>query len=287
VTTGGAIRIALATLVALLPACGPADGETAPLTVRRDSGAVAIVENRAPAWGETSRWTVDSVPIFVPATTGASASAEFQWLLNVYRLSDGSVVTLDRAAPFVRAFDSSGAARWSAVAQGDGPGELRQPALLSRIHGDSLVVDDGASPRALLLAPDGTLSGTLPPRLVAADSAGAAQERPVAALLRVADGGALAFAATFAREEMEGTGIVTPRVPFYHLARDGRATALGRWPYLTTAQRSAPSVHVLFGARAAFAAAADGFVYGFPADDALRSLLIAVIGELVAPPRTR
>ncbi|HEU4629351.1 MAG TPA: hypothetical protein VFS08_06375, partial [Gemmatimonadaceae bacterium] len=144
-------------LLALAAACTPADDETTiQTTTRRDSAGVTVVENHAPRWGRSPRWTVDSVPLFAPSSADDAPAPIFTRLLNVYRLADGTVVTLDGSAPFVRAFDASGRPRWSAVARGDGPGELRRPAVLSRIRGDSLVVDDGASPRALLLAPDGT-----------------------------------------------------------------------------------------------------------------------------------
>jgi hypothetical protein len=245
---------------------GDADGPA-----RRDSASIAIVENSAARWGDDRRWTVDSVPIFAPAATPSGLhDAGFQLLLNVHRLADGSVVVLDMAAPFVRAFAADGSPRWTAVGRGEGPGEVVAPALLSRIRGDSLVVEDARTTRSLLLGSDGGIVGALPGRLVRPPD-GDGRERLLQPAIRLADGALVGYTPVMRRAELAGDGIAAPRWPAYVMSRDGEhVTALGEWRFVTTAQLAAPSVHVVFGATAALAPTPDGFLYGFPTSGELR-----------------
>ncbi len=250
-------------------ACAGGDAAPAERSAARDSAGVRIVENRAPAWEGRTAWRVDSAPIFeIDDATTPGDAADFQHVVGVLRLSDGSVVVLDRAEPFVRAFDATGALRWSAIGRGSGPGELEAPALLSRIRGDSIVVDDGATPRALLLSPAGEIAGDLPGRLVPAPG-GVAGRRPLHPDARLADGALVGAAMVMPpRAELDGEGMVPVRWPAYVFARDGeRTTELGALPRGMLAQSRAPSVHVLFGARATFAPRGDGFLFGFPSGD--------------------
>lgn len=162
------VSLLLGTVV-LLSGCDTGRGTATESFAVRDSGSVRIVESSAPAWGEDTRWFVDSAPMFVAVHSRRDASlTEFQHLLQVQRLGDGSIVVLDMAEPFVRAFGVDGELLWTAVSRGDGPAEIREPALLSRIRGDTLIVEDGQSPKSLMLSPQGRVVGALPSRLVVA-----------------------------------------------------------------------------------------------------------------------
>lgn len=264
-------RLLAAAAVGSIVACGTDAEVAAESVVRRDSGSVQIVENSSALWGEGARWSVDRTPIFaLAAASDAPDMYDFQRLLQVYRLADGSVVVLDMGEPFVRAFDAKGGLLWSAVRRGDGPGEIRDPALLSRIRGDSLVVEDSRTPRSLLLSPEGQVVGTLPSRLVPAPDGGAG-DRMLYPAVRLQDGSLVAYTPVMRREQMQGVGMVVPKWPAYLMSRNGDSvSALGDWSLITAAQLSAPSVHIVFGARAALAQTPDGFLYGFPTTPELR-----------------
>ncbi len=253
-------HVASLALLIAASACGSDEtdaalNDTAP--TQRDSASITIIENRLPSWGDGTPWLVDSAPLMAP--TYASSAVEFQHLLSVHRLADGSVVALDMTPPFVHALAPDGSLLWSAINRGEGPGEIRAPALITRIRGDTLVLEDADTPRSLLLAGDGTVLGLLPSRLIRlSDGDG---ERMLQPAVRLADGSLVGYTPIMRRVELAGDGIVSPRWPAYLMSRDGeQVTALGEWRFITTAQLAAPSVHVVFGSTAALAPTPDGFL---------------------------
>src|SRR5690606_4695970 len=129
----------LAVVLISSTACDTAGGSSS-TSVRRDSAGVTIVENTGPSWRAGEEWTVDTVPLLAVAPD-AGQHAEFQGIMNVIRLDDGTVVANDRRGPFVRAFAPDGSVRWTAVREGDGPGELRSAGFIQRLAGDSISVE--------------------------------------------------------------------------------------------------------------------------------------------------
>lgn len=288
-TRGACSRLLGVATACIITACGPDARVSTGDAVRRDSGSVHVVENGSALWGDDARWSVDRTPSFaLAAADSASDMHDFQRLLQVYRLADGTVAVLDMGEPFVRAFDAKGGLLWSAGRRGDGPGEIRDPALLSRIRGDTLIVEDSRTPRSLLISPRGNLLGTLPSRLVAAPGGGTG-DRMLYPAVRLRDGSLLAYTPVMRREEMEGVGIVVPKWPVYLMSRSGDSvSALGDWPLITAAQLSAPSVHVVFGARAVLSQTPEGFLYGFPTTSELRMFdASGVVRTVLRTPGTR
>lgn len=71
------------------------------------------------------------------------------------RLSDGTLVVVDRQTRSIRFFDAQGQHLRSAGGQGGGPGEFQNPTLLHRLAGDTLVVLDTQQQRLHWFGPDG------------------------------------------------------------------------------------------------------------------------------------
>src|SRR5690606_22169062 len=169
------------------------------------------------------------VPLFQVEPT-AVQEAQFQRLLHVQRNSDGNVVAVDEAAPFVRAFASSGTPLWTALSQGGGPQEIRPPMLAYGMRGDSIVVEDGSGRDAVIVGPDGAVAMRLRP-LVIQDSATGA-ERAVTPFLRLHDGSALAYEWRLNREDLKGTGFYTPEWTVHVFPRSvDSAWSIGRFRF--------------------------------------------------------
>lgn len=66
---------------------------------------------------------------------------------------------LDRSRR-LRTFDPTGAHRWTAEGERDGPGEFRYATMVRELRGDSLVVWDVAMNRLTLFSPDGGFART-------------------------------------------------------------------------------------------------------------------------------
>src|SRR5690606_28409045 len=147
-------------IAALSTACGDAGADADATSVRRDSAGITIVENSGPAWQPGEEWRVDSTPLFAIAPD-AGEDAEFQIIMGVTRLSDGRVIALDRRAPSVRAFLPAGERAWTAVREGAGPGEVRQPIFLQRLYGDSVAIEAASPLRSLVLTSDGQYAADL------------------------------------------------------------------------------------------------------------------------------
>lgn len=257
----------IALLLAILAACTDGGSRT-DAAVRRDSAGITIVENRAPAWQPGEEWQIDTVPLLA-IDPGAGQGAEFQAITGVVRLSDGTTVALDWREPFVRAFRTNGEVAWTAVRQGDGPGELHNPSLLARIRGDSMIVEEGRSPRTALLTPDGSIAGDMPvfnPSTMESDGSRLVLPAPV---LRLHNGDGIAYLAIMLFSDFTGTGTYTSTGEFYLTSRDGGSRAIGSWPVITRG-RGDHGPFAWFGSRMSIVATPDGFVYGWPAHDELR-----------------
>jgi hypothetical protein len=103
------------------------------------------------------------VPVNSPSI-GARAQDSFTWIVGVKELTDGRVVVVDMAERFVYLLDSTLTGRVVLGRHGQGPGEYLLPSELLEFEGDSVGVIDFARGRALVIEPDGTLGGFLPPR---------------------------------------------------------------------------------------------------------------------------
>jgi hypothetical protein len=257
----------LAVVLISFTACDTVD-DSSNMSVRRDSAGVTIVENTGPSWRAGEEWTVDSVPLFAIAPD-AGQHAEFQGIMNVIRLDDGTVVANDRRGPSVRAFAPDGSVRWTSVREGDGPGELRSAGFIHRLAGDSISVEANLAPKALLLDSDGNYVEELP-IIPVGSSAPDVLGRYSQVMLRMADGAAVGIISELTRAHVEGTAVPTPIMEFHVVHRDGSSSLLGNWPMMTLGTLLTPI--------AAWAPLPDGFLYGWPTQDEFR--VYGASGEL-------
>ena len=137
VTTHAAI-FSTTTLVLLLGACQPAaPGE---LTIAIDSAGVRIVNSDPTSSDATC--TISAEPVLI---IGEDEEDENQWFSSIRgmgRLSDGSVVAVDRTAAEVRIYDETGEHLRSMGRNGEGPGEFSNPFILWITAEDTLWVGD-------------------------------------------------------------------------------------------------------------------------------------------------
>ncbi|WP_419941989.1 hypothetical protein [Candidatus Palauibacter sp.] len=137
-------------------ACGGADVDPS-LVTQRDSAGVQIVEAFRPAWGDSSRWTVDPEPILDLTRSGTGESHEFFRVGAMTRLSDGRVVVSGQQE--IRLYAAAGEFLGSFGREGEGPGEFRQIWGMERVSGDTLLLLD-YDERITVVTPDLTLSRT-------------------------------------------------------------------------------------------------------------------------------
>ena len=130
--------VATAALIALLGACTQ---EVAPdPTSATDSAGVRIVAGDPT--GSDATCTISEEPVLV---IGEDEEDENQWFSSIRgmgRLSDGSVVAVDRTSAEVRVYDATGRHLRSMGRNGEGPGEFANPFVLWITAGDTLWVGD-------------------------------------------------------------------------------------------------------------------------------------------------
>ena len=140
------VRVLVATVlvIATFPACVP---ESSPeSTIVADSAGVRIVTSDPAGWDATC--SISEEPVLV---IGANEEDEDQWFSSIRgmgRLSDGSVVAIDRSSAEVRIYDETGRHLRSMGRYGEGPGEFSNPFILWITAGDTLWVG-GLLPVAL------------------------------------------------------------------------------------------------------------------------------------------
>ena len=124
----------------------PPEPEAPSVTVW-DSAGIEIVENHAPEWGDSARWTMDPEPAFV---IGGSAVVESPddpshliWgIQGVARLSNGNILVHSGGEEAVFLFEPSGELVTRIGRKGQGPGEFIRPQHIQALPGDTLGVWD-------------------------------------------------------------------------------------------------------------------------------------------------
>ncbi len=136
-------------LVAILAvACSEAPAEPPPpvFTVT-DSAGVRMVVNSGRQWGEGEGWQVTAEPVATLGAMDFPVEQQFQNIVGATRLSNGTIVILERADFRLRAFNAAGDLLWTAGGVGDGPGEMRSYAdtgpVLTKLKGDTIQVQNG------------------------------------------------------------------------------------------------------------------------------------------------
>ena len=154
----GCARWMIAASVIGLSSCGSETTRTQPVG-RYDSAGVTIVESRRPLWGDSGRWSIDSLPIVDLTLTDTGAEHEFDRVRSMIRLSDGSLVVANTGTQEIRRYTPAGVFVGSTGRAGEGPGDFRNIQHLERGPADTLLVLDYDG-RVTVLTPDLTLART-------------------------------------------------------------------------------------------------------------------------------
>ena len=116
------------------------------LATERDSAAIRIVENAAPAWGPDQGWVIAPVPeVVIGAPSSPSDGGDEIPLYRVQGarfLSDGRIVVANGGTSEVMVFDTAGTLVRRFGGRGEGPGELESIAGVHLCGGDSIAVVD-------------------------------------------------------------------------------------------------------------------------------------------------
>jgi hypothetical protein len=215
---------ALAVAILAVAACdrGGTAAEPMPWT-ERDSAGVVVVDND-PARVPLDGWSVDPVPLLAVGGLDAAESHQLYQVEGATRLPDGRVAVASAGTFDVRIYDASGALVARHGAEGDGPGEFRDLALMGRYGADTLVVFDATSSRLTWIHPDRGIVGSTP---VVWGGLGFPVGRGLLADGSILVGGGM----TFSSSEGFPTGVIRPPSTFGWVGRDGtEARRLGDYP---------------------------------------------------------
>src|SRR5262245_20459797 len=117
--------------------CGASAGAAQPA---RDSAGIRIIENSKPAWAVGHEWKLSESPMLVLGD-GKNPSERFGRIVGVTRLSDGRIVVADESTLELKFFDASGRHLASVGGKGQGEDQFRGFRTVSRLTGDSIVVE--------------------------------------------------------------------------------------------------------------------------------------------------
>jgi len=127
----------------------------------RDSAGLTLVESPGPSTDDDLSWALDSVPRLDIGALDGPPELQLYQVRGAIRLEDGGVAVLNAGTREVRLYGPDGRYLGSMGGQGDGPGELNNPASLHRWAGDSLAVWDVRTRRLTVYGMDGSLGRTL------------------------------------------------------------------------------------------------------------------------------
>lgn len=146
-----ALTVVAALLVLAAASCGPVAQQVPDIAI--DSAGVRIVTSD-PANSDAA-CAIGAEPA---AVIGEDEGDEHQWFSSIRgagRLSDGSIVAIDRNSAEVRIYDKNGGHLRSMGRNGEGPGEFEDPFLMWIAAGDTLWVGDYRPWRYNLFTPQG------------------------------------------------------------------------------------------------------------------------------------
>ncbi len=135
------IKVTAATAaLALLLACNP-DSQPADATLTTDSAGIRIVHSHPASSNATC--TVSEEPSVVIDDDESDENQWFSRLGNVARMSDGSIVAVDRGSAQIRVYDPDGQHLRTMGRQGEGPGEFENgPFQMWIAAGDTIWAGD-------------------------------------------------------------------------------------------------------------------------------------------------
>ena len=253
-----------ARLVALLIASLACDDDgrmAARAVVERDSAGIPIVENADPTDTTTDVRLAHGEPRVTIGGSDADGAHAFGRIGGAARLDDGTVVVVDQMAAEARFFDATGRHVRTVGRAGDGPGEFRDPLLLARTAGDTLLVTDRNRHRVTMLAADGRMLGRV-------DLTSGRAGVPERVFGRFADGTLLARA-TWSSSPTDRPGVTRVDSDWLRIAADGSSRdTIGRhfdfYRPMVAAGASRMYVTRPFERDAGLAADPDGFWLGDP-----------------------
>ncbi|MEZ4425865.1 MAG: hypothetical protein R3E98_20890 [Gemmatimonadota bacterium] len=141
-----------------LIACSSESART-PATVR-DSAGVAIVDLGRLDYATLPTWVLEGEPGVRIGVVAGDPVRQWSRLDGAGRLSDGTLLGLDKTSRQVRAFSAEGTHLWTAGGDGEGPGEFRFPWALTVLPGDSILVSDPGTGRITVFGPGGAFVRT-------------------------------------------------------------------------------------------------------------------------------
>ena len=154
-----ALQYGLALSILAIATCDRASSPTG--LVVWDSSGVRIVEISPSPWTSSAFGTIRPQPIFDIGDVNGPWEYQFDHIIGVVRLRDGSVVVADAGSGQIRMFDGVGKLVSATGQPGGGPGEYRQIASMGLGPGDSLWVYDFGARRFTVLDKHGDLVRTV------------------------------------------------------------------------------------------------------------------------------
>lgn len=134
----------LALAAAALAGCASGDETEARSITERDSAAIRIVENAAPAWDAGRGWRAAPTPeVVIGASSSPTEDGDEIPLYGVEGarlLPDGGIVVANAGTSEVMVFDTAGTLVRRFGGEGEGPGELRSIVGIHVCGGDSIAV---------------------------------------------------------------------------------------------------------------------------------------------------
>lgn len=157
-----ALAAAVATFATTLGAACAGEAESAAsAAVVRDSAGVTIVESTGPTWPAGGGLALDPEPLVAIGEEGGPPESQLYQVRAGFRMADGRIAVFDGGSNELRFFDGDGAFLSKVGGKGGAPGEYQFVSQVSRLPGDSLLVDDVMGQRLTVLAPDGSVARTI------------------------------------------------------------------------------------------------------------------------------
>jgi hypothetical protein len=120
-----------------------------------ETGNTRIIVNHQPSWRDGEEWTVSSDPALTIGVGDGDPEYLFDQVRGITRLSTGEIVVLNAGDGQLRYYTAAGQYIRAVGRNGDGPGEMRAPRLLSRLNNDVLQVTHAGG--RLRFGPDGNV----------------------------------------------------------------------------------------------------------------------------------
>lgn len=247
----------------LLAGCGGTAAAGA-LATRVDSAGVTIITNTDASWRAGDGWQISAEPVLeIGPRDDDDPRYDFLRVFGGSVLPDGGVVVVASASQEIRVFNADGQWVRTIGRDGEGPGELRGPGMMTRV-GDTLFVPDGQLGRLNAFLIDGTFLGSW--RYPSVEGSGR-----LAPTHRLADGSwAASGSFTFGRPP---EGLMRPPMAYFRLdagletVLDSIVVTPGPEMVMTTSGGSEGRVMAFFappplGRSSPFAAAGSEFVWG-------------------------